>query len=101
MKVRSILVPLLMACLLFSGCGHNRPAQTADGSGSDIHTGFVQSESVDADVYLDGTMSMAGYVNYAMARFTERQSRESREVSRKRGRMRRSISLNSAMRLLR
>ena len=65
MKVRSILVPLLMACLLFSGCGHNRPAQTADGSGSDIHTGFVQSESVDADVYLDGTMSMAGYVNYA------------------------------------
>ena len=65
MKVRSLLVPLLTACLLFSGCGHSRSTQTADSGSSNTPTAFVQSESVDADVYLDGTMSMSGYVNYS------------------------------------
>lgn len=64
MKVRSLLVPLLTACLLFSGCGHSRSTQTAVSSSGNTPNGFVQSESVDADVYLDGTMSMSGYVNY-------------------------------------
>ena len=64
MKVRSILVPLLAACLVLGGCGHSRQSQTAAGDSGSVRTGFVQSESVDADVYLDGTMSMSGYVNY-------------------------------------
>lgn len=64
MKARSIVLVLLVMCLLISGCGSHRQAQN-EGSNSTTVANFAPSPSLEADVYIDGTMSMAGYVNYA------------------------------------
>lgn len=64
MKARLIVLVLLAMCLLISGCGSHRQVQN-EGISSTKVASFAPSTSLEADVYIDGTMSMAGYVNYA------------------------------------
>lgn len=63
LKKNIIYIILLIICFFMGGCGLKQGSNQAV-DGPNIQK-YQKSESVDFDIYLDGTTSMYGYVNYA------------------------------------
>ena len=62
MKKIWALVMILIVCISITGCG-GRSAPRNGGEEPELPN-YQKSEAVSADIYLDGTTSMYGYVNY-------------------------------------
>lgn len=56
------IVACAAVCLALVGCGSSRTAKT--GELTPELPNFQKSEEINADIYIDGTTSMYGYVNY-------------------------------------
>lgn len=61
MKKLHVLLAVVLSCLVLSGCGGNGPRNTSE---EPTLPSYEKSEAIAADIYIDGTTSMYGYVNY-------------------------------------
>lgn len=64
-SLKKLLIMMMMGCaLLLSGCAGNIGGKTPGNVEAPPSINYAKSDSITADIYLDGTTSMYGYVNY-------------------------------------